>query len=159
MRGLSMHRSLVEDETGEPFGPATVFVSYFWQAPFVQLADAIERRDPPRATKFWIDILNVAQCRHTPQAALWNGEDVGKFSTAIRQSQASVWLHCEPWYAPATFKRVWCLDEVMAAIDTANGFDVLMSLAEEADLKSTLSNSLSRSHRFDIVLQAFATRH
>ena len=37
---LTGDRSFVEDEKGEPyFGLATTFISYFWHAPFVTLAD------------------------------------------------------------------------------------------------------------------------
>ncbi len=49
--------SFTHDADGQAyFGRATVFISYFWQAPFTQLADAIGRRqEPGSGTFYWID--------------------------------------------------------------------------------------------------------
>ena len=35
-----------------------------------------------------------------------------------------------------------CLDEICAAKDTADGFDVMLSAAQESDLKLTLSKHI-----------------
>ena len=92
---LCKDTSFVQDESGEPyFSTATIFISYFWQASFFELTEAMKRRRSKKAY-YWIDILNVAQNRHTDQASRWNQEDVGKFDTAIREANAIVWLHCE----------------------------------------------------------------
>jgi tetratricopeptide (TPR) repeat protein/cyclophilin family peptidyl-prolyl cis-trans isomerase len=144
--------SFTHDAKGRPyFGCATVFISYFWQAPFAQLADAIGRRhDRASGAFYWIDILNVAQCRHTRQAAEWNAQDVGKFAETIAIANAVVWLHCQPWHRPMTLTRVWCLHEVAASIDTARGFEMMLAADEEEDLRAKLSE------RFDDVIAAFA---
>ena len=98
----------MEDESGPYFGRATTFISYFWQAAFVQLVDAIERRHSPSSNPFyWIDILNCAQCRHSDQAEQFCKDDGGKFAETIALSEARVWMHCDPWYRPRTFGRVW----------------------------------------------------
>ena len=144
--------SFTHDAEGQPyFGRATVFISYFWQAPFAQLADAIGRRNAlASGTFYWIDILNVAQCRHTPQAAEWNRQDVGRFAETIAIANAVVWLHCRPWHRPWTLTRVWCLDEIVASIDTAGRFEMMLAEEEEKELRATLSE------RFGQVLSAFA---
>ena len=133
--------SFIHDAEGRPyFGRAGVFISYFWQAPFDQLVDAIGRRHAPVGdTFYWIDILNVAQCRHTPQAAEWNMQDVGRFAETISIANAVVWLHCRPWYKPWTLTRVWCLDEVVASIDKGQGFEMMLGEEEEAELRTSLS--------------------
>jgi tetratricopeptide (TPR) repeat protein len=143
--------SFTHDAEGQPFfGCATVFISYFWHAPFPQLAGAIGRRhDPASGAFYWIDILNVAQCRHTEQAAEWNGQDVGRFAETVAVVRAPVWLHCQPWHRPHTLTRVWCLDEVVASIDTTGGFEIMLAEEEEKDLRATLSG------RFEQVLEAF----
>ena len=111
MHVISLHagdQSFVEDESGPFFGAATTFISYFWQAAFIQLVDAIERRHDPSVKAFyWIDILNCAQCRHDDDAMQMCNEDGGRFAETIAISKAKVWMHCEPWYKPRTFGRVW----------------------------------------------------
>ncbi len=101
-------RTFVEDESGPFFGPATTFISYFWQAALFQLVEAIERRHSSSSSAFyWIDILNCAQCRHNDRAKQFCEDDGGKFAETIAQSEARVWMHCDPWYKPRTFGRVW----------------------------------------------------
>jgi hypothetical protein len=135
------NRFIMDSEGAPYFGRVTVFLSYFWQAPFAALARAIQRvTGEGVAALYWIDIFACAQNRHTDIARKWNGEDVGAFATAIRQSHAVVWLHCEPWHNPDTLKRVWCLDEICAGIDlnTPNqGFSMMMS-AEQVLLRIQL---------------------
>ena len=67
-----------------------VFVSHSWHAALIRLASAIRRRNPAADDFFWIDIFNVAQLRHTEQAAEWNKADVGRFADAIEASNAVV---------------------------------------------------------------------
>ena len=106
---LTGDRSFTHASDDEPyFGLADVFISYFWQAEFVHLVDAIAQRDTGSNTKYWMDIFTVAQLRHTPQATEYNKSDAGKFDAAIKASNAKVWIHCEPWDNPRTLKRVWC---------------------------------------------------
>jgi hypothetical protein len=147
---LTGDSTFTHDAEGSPFfGRATVFISYFWHSPFKKLVDAIGNRHEA-CSYYWIDILNVAQCRHEPKAVAWNRQDMGKFSEAIAAAGAQVWLHCEPWYRPKTLHRVWCLDEIVASIDTAKGFIMMLAAEEEAGLEATLAT------RFDDVLAAFA---
>ena len=84
------------------------YMSAYAQAAFVQLVDAIERRHDPSVKAFyWIDILNCAQCRHNDRAKQLCKDDAGRFAETIAISEAKVWMHCEPWYNPRTFGRVW----------------------------------------------------
>lgn len=71
-----------------------IFISYSWHAALVSLASAIRRRHPSAGDYFWIDIFNVAQLRHTEQAAEYNKSDVGRFAQAIEASNATVRLRC-----------------------------------------------------------------
>ena len=151
---LTGDRSFVEDGEGRPFfGTVTTFISYFWQAPFASLAAAIERchivGQKSANAKYWLDIFACSQNRHTTEAAERNAEDVGAFAKAIGDSRAVVWLWCEPWYAPGTLKRVWCLDELCAGIDLnypERGFEMMLSAHEERDMRATLAK------RFDAVV-------
>ena len=155
---LTGDESFVEDEEGRPFfGTVTTFISYFWQAPFASLAAAIDRCHdkggrPPDA-KYWLDILACSQNRHTDEAAERNKVDVGAFQKAIKDSRAVVWLWCEPWFAPGTLKRVWCLDELCAGIDLnypERGFEMMLSAGEERDMRTTLVE------RFDAIIRSLA---
>jgi hypothetical protein len=77
----------VEDESGPFFGAAATFISYFWQAAFVQL---VRSHSPSGNPFYWVDILNCAQCHHDGQATEpWN-DDMGKLAETIAQSQAHV---------------------------------------------------------------------
>ena len=57
-----------------------------------------------------IDILTVAQCKHTDQARAWNEADVNSFAHCVEATQC-IWLHAEPWDDPSALKRVWYCPE------------------------------------------------
>ena len=106
-----------------------MFISYSWHSAFAPMVDAIGRRagSPPKSlcaassAFYWIDILNVAQCAHTPKAEEWSKDDMGKFAQAIAASNAVVWLHCEPWHNPWVAQRVWCIYEVIQSLTKREG--------------------------------------
>ena len=50
-----------------------------------------------------------------------------------------------------TFRRVWCLSEVVTSIDKARGFEVMLADEEERDLQTTLSE------RFEMVLEVLSS--
>jgi hypothetical protein len=60
---------------------------------------------------------------------------VGRFAETIAIANATVWLHCQPWHKPMALERVWCLDEIVASIDTARGL-MMLAAEEEEDLRA-----------------------
>ena len=82
-----------------------------------------------------------------------NKEDVSAFEKAIKDSHVVVWLWCEPWYAPGTLRRVWCLDKLCAGIDLdypERGFEMVLLASKEHNMCTTLMEW------FDVIVQSLA---
>ena len=142
-RELTGDEAFVRDADGRPyFGATTVFVSYFWRAPLRRLLSALEAcalggEAGLRREFFWLDIFAVAQCRHADAARAHNAADVEGFERVIGAARAT-WLWAEPWHRPATFRRVWCLYEVLKTKDLGKNLALVMAPDEGHDLAATL---------------------
>ena len=153
---------LTHDKHGKAFfGPINVFVSYTWRGEGITLAklvaavvETLEREgvDPGEVFMF-VDIFVCAQHRNErPESKTCpNATDVGKFKEVIQHCERLL-LYCTPIKSPRTLTRVWCLYEMMEAMQMNIPVHVALGHADATTLESLILDSDERER----LLQMFA---
>lgn len=134
--------SVLRDNEGRwAVGPPTYFVSHAWGDTFLNLLEQLTlfymnkgqtfRKGQAATMYFWIDIFAINQ--HDEGI----GADLARMHTVIDKSQA-VLLTLNPWNSPQTLTRVWCLWEVLKALQKGREVVPVMPSFEEANFMNTI---------------------
>jgi hypothetical protein len=115
---------------------ARVFLSHAWKYLFLDVVDAVDRRfqvgggarseDPV----LWFDVFSVSQHKSDERDFTWWNST---FLNAVG-SMGEVVMVMQPWHAPVTLARVWCIFEAYAAEATRSRFSIAMTAKEASEL-------------------------
>eukprot|EP00198_Chlamydomonas_reinhardtii_P006110 XP_001695446.1 predicted protein [Chlamydomonas reinhardtii] len=134
------------------FGPAKYFISHAWNCRFSALVELLEQhyaavpatRGGQRVLPiyYWIDVLAVSQ-HFTGD---FHDHPDSDFPAVIRTCK-SVLFTMHPWRAPVAPTRVWCLFEVLTAIQSPGvQVEVLLDVKDTRDTRvktlTIISNSI-----------------
>lgn len=117
------------DGEGRPaVGKAEYFVSHCWGDTFQKLMEQLllfyRHKGTSGTVYFWIDIFAINQHEGGISA------DLAKMHTVIQES-SGVLLTLNPWTAPQTLSRVWCLWEILQALKNSKEVVPIMPASEE----------------------------
>jgi tetratricopeptide (TPR) repeat protein len=156
-----MQAGIVSGDGGAYFGRIKTFVSYTWRSDpdgpktitFANLLEAIENAlEQPGDTFFFIDVFCVAQHRAVRPGSntCANETDVKKFKEVIGSCENLV-LYCTPIAQPKTLTRVWCLYEIMQAVQRGIPILVALSAVDREDLRDKVLSD------YDQIVHLFMT--
>jgi tetratricopeptide (TPR) repeat protein len=119
---------------------STVFVSYAWKYPFMQVLETVARAFPPETTFLWFDVVTVNQ--HTSSTVtlpMW----LATFGTALSSIGEVVFVF-KNWRRPVNTTRSWCVFEMVVTARIGVKSQVLFLPGEEDDFSAAmLANELS----------------
>jgi hypothetical protein len=119
---------------------STVFVSYAWKYPFMQVLETVARAFPPETTFLWFDVVTVNQ--HTSSTVtlpMW----LATFGTALSSIGEVVFVF-KNWRRPVNTTRSWCVFEMVVTARIGVKSQVLFLPGEEGDFSAAmLANELS----------------
>jgi hypothetical protein len=118
---------------------ARVFLSHAWQYPFLDVVEAVERRfqlgsTDPKDPVLWFDVFSVSQHKLGERDFDWWNST---FLNAVG-SMDEVVMVMQPWRAPISLTRVWCIFETYAAEATRSRFSIAMTEVEAGDLVGSI---------------------
>ena len=143
------------------FGTMNTFVSYTWRGEGITLVNLIEavratleednEAFDPSDCYMFVDVLVCAQHRGTRPKSMTcpNATDVAKFKEVIVNCQRLL-LCCAPIGKPKVLSRVWCLFEIMSAIESGCQVLVALSAVDQRALADLLEDD------FDNILKLFS---
>jgi len=119
-------------------GKAQCFVSHCWAGSFLQLVEQCgafwhQMKDDRETVYFWIDIFAVNQ--HKVNAST----ELPAMHMVIKQAEFLV-LSWSPWDAPMTLNRVWCLWELLQALQYETHIRPVMADSEKDAVVETVRN-------------------
>lgn len=121
--------------TGEPaVGPAEIFVSHAHSCSFVKMLDAVEaylatHGLDPNTTYLWIDLFSLRQHAINTEVV---------HIAAIERQVGLVVLVVDPWDKPVALTRVWCIYEMVHALDDSAHLDLALPREQHDRLRAAL---------------------
>jgi len=124
-------------------GKATAFISHTWSSSFRDLVLAIETFEAeknvgggPREEMFyWLDVACFNQHNNTSKLPpdFWSGT----FSRLVGGIGHTLAIFT-PWHSPESLKRIWCVWELAASLETGAKLQIVMPPADYVRLRRSL---------------------